>query len=170
MRVGVIGYSGPIDLPPVLELKELCLELGRSLAKAGHVVFNGGRDGVMELVSRGAREAGGVVVGILPEGEAGNPYLSVSVDTGLDFRMRSFILLRNVDVVVSIGGEIGTAIEILGAYAMGRPVILLRGTGGWTDRIVQVLIDGRYLDNRRIVEVFQAWSIGEVLKLIERFQ
>jgi len=73
-------------------------------------------------------------------------------------------------VVVSIGGEIGTAIEILGAYAMGRPVILLRGTGGWTDRIVQVLIDGRYLDNRRIVEVFQAWSIGEVLKLIERFQ
>ncbi|PLV59806.1 TIGR00725 family protein [Thermotoga sp. KOL6] len=166
-KIGVIGYSGPIDKPPVLELKDLCLELGKRLARKGYVIFNGGRDGVMELVSRGAHEERGTVIGILPYKDHGNSYLSVAVRTGLDFQMRSFILLRNVDVVVSIGGEIGTAIEILGAYAMGKPVVLFRGTGGWTDRFSQVLIDGKYLDNRKIVEVFQAWTLDETLEIIE---
>lgn len=167
-RVGVIGYSGATDRPPVSDLRELCLELGRKLAENGFVIFNGGRDGVMELVSQGARKAGGTVVGILPDGEAGNPYLSVSIKTGLDSQMRSFILLRNMDVVVSIGGEIGTAIEILGAYALGKPVILLRGTGGWTDRIAQVLIDGKYLDSRKITEVHQVWTIEEAIDVIRQ--
>jgi len=167
-RVGVVGYSGPIDRPPVSDLRKLCLDLGMKLAEKGFVIFNGGRDGVMELVSQGARESGGTVVGILPDEETGNPHLSVAVKTGLDFQMRSFVLLRNVDVVVSIGGEIGTAIEILGAYALGKPVILMRGTGGWTDRIAQVLIEGKYLDNRKIVEVHQAWTVEEVLRIIEQ--
>jgi len=82
--------------------------------------------------------------------------------------MRSFILVKSVDAVVSVGGEIGTAIEILAAYANRRPVILLRGTGGWTDRIADVLIDGKYLDNRKLVEVYQAWSVEEVLEILER--
>jgi len=167
-KVAVIGYSGPVDRPPLLELRDICLELGKTLAKKGCIVFNGGRDGVMELVSQGIREAGGIVVGILPDEEVGNTYLSVAVKTGLDFQMRSFVLLRNADVVVSIGGEIGTAIEILGAYALGKPVILLRGTGGWTDRISQVLIDGKYLDNRRIVEVYQAWTVEEIVQIMEQ--
>jgi uncharacterized protein (TIGR00725 family) len=167
-KVVVVGYSGPVNKSPVSELRDICLELGRTLAKKGYLVFNGGRDGVMELVSQGIREAGGIVVGILPDEEVGNTYLSVAVKTGLDFQMRSFVLLRNADVVVSVGGEIGTAIEILGAYALGKPVILLRGTGGWTDRISQVLIDGKYLDNRRIVEIHQAWTVEEAVQIIEQ--
>jgi len=170
MRVGVVGYSGPVDLPPVSELKNVCIELGRELARSGYIVFNGGRDGVMELVSKGVKEAGGTTIGILPASSYANSYLSLAIDTGLDFQMRSFIMLKNVDVVVSIGGEIGTAIEILGAYAYNIPVIFLRGTGGWTDRFSKVLIDGKYLDNRRKVEVYQAWSVEEVLKIIEKIK
>ena len=170
MRVGVVGYSGPVDLPPVSELKDLCIELGRRLAKAGHVVLNGGRDGVMELISKGVKEEGGTVIGILPASSYANDYLSFAIDTGLDFQMRSFVMLKNVDAVVSIGGEIGTAIEILGAYAYNVPVILLRGTGGWTDRFSKVLIDGKYLDNRRKVEVQQAWSIEEVLMILKKIE
>ena len=170
MRVGVIGYSGPVDLPPVSDLKDVCIELGHELGKSGYIVFNGGRDGVMELVSKGVKEVGGITVGILPAESYANDYLSFAIYTGLDFQMRSFVMLKNVDLVVSIGGEIGTAIEILGAYAYGVPVILLRGTGGWADRFSQVLIDGRYLDNRRKVEVYQAWSVEEVLKIIRKIK
>ncbi len=50
-------------------------------------------------------------------------------------------MLKNVDAVVSLGGEIGTAIEILGAYSYKKPIILFRNTGGWTDNITKILIE-----------------------------
>ncbi|MDI3516580.1 MAG: hypothetical protein PWP37_203 [Thermotogota bacterium] len=166
MKIGVAGYSGPINQPPVSDIKDLCEELGTAIAREGHILVNGGRDGVMELVSKAAARAGGHVVGILPFEDKGNEYLSLAISTGLDFQMRSFIMLKNVDVLIAVGGEIGTAIEILGAYAYAIPIILMRGSGGWTDRIVDVLIDRRFLDNRRKVEVFQAWTVEEAMGII----
>ncbi len=166
-----MGYSGPIDSPPVSEIADICIELGKALAEEGHVVYTGGRDGVMELVSKGVKEAGGTTVGILPGNfvsEYVNPYVDVPITTGLDFQMRSFVMLHSVDAVVAVGGEIGTAIEILGAYAYSKKLILLRGTGGWTDRFAQILIDGKYLDNRKKVVVEQAWSVKEVLEKLRR--
>lgn len=167
-NVGVIGYSGNPKETPVKEIAELCLKLGEELGKR-YNVFTGGRDGVMELVSKGVKSVGGFCVGVLPwEGEDSNEYNDVVIKTGLDFQMRSFILVKSVDAVISVGGEIGTAIEILSAYANKKPVILLRGTGGWTDRIADVLIDGKYLDNRKLVEVYQARSVEDVVEILER--
>lgn len=166
--VAVIGYSGDINKEPVKVLTDLCLELGHELGKR-YVVFTGGRNGVMELVAKGVREVGGTCVGILPwDGSDANEYNSVVVATGLDFQMRSFIMIKSVDVVISVGGEIGTAIEILAAYANMKPVILLRNTGGWTDRIVNVLIEGLYLDNRKLAPVLQAYTVSDVIELTER--
>ena len=169
MIVAVVGYSGRIDEPPVSEVAEVSRELGRRLAEEGYKVITGGRDGVMELVSEAAKKAGGTVIGVLPgrEGESYvNPYVDVPIYTSMDFHMRSHILIHSADVVVSIGGEIGTAIEILLAYASKKKLILLRGTGGWTDRFADVLIDGKYLDNRKTVEVLQAHSVDEVMKML----
>lgn len=168
LKVGVIGYSGDINSEPLSSLVELCIELGRELGKR-YVVFTGGRDGVMELVTKGVSEVNGFSVGVLPwEGTDANEYNSIVISTGLDFQMRSFILVKSVDIVVSIGGEIGTGVEILAAYANRRPVILLRGTGGWTDRVVNILIDGKYLDNRKLAPIYQAYSVQEVIENIEK--
>ncbi len=168
IKVGVIGYSGDINSEPLSSLVELCIELGRELGKR-YVVFTGGRDGVMELVTKGVSEVNGFSVGVLPwEGSDANEYNSLVINTGLDFQMRSFILVKSVDVVISIGGEIGTGVEILAAYANRKPVILFRGTGGWTDRVVSVLIDDKYLDNRKLAPVYQAYSVQEVIQIIEK--
>lgn len=167
-KVGVIGYSGNVEFEPILSLTATCLALGRELGKR-YTVFTGGRDGVMELVSKGVREAGGVCVGILPwDGRDANEYNSLVINTGLDFQMRSFILVKSVDVIVSIGGEIGTAIEVMAAYANSKPVILLRETGGWSDRFPKILIDGMYLDNRKLAPIYQAKDIKEVIEITER--
>jgi len=168
MIVGVVGYSGEPDKPPVKGIQKICVELGKKLAENGYTVFNGGRDGVMELVSKGACEAGGTVVGILPRGVPGNKYLSLCVKTPFDMLLRSFVLVENCDVVVSIGGQVGTAIEVLASYSRGIPVILLRGTGGWTDNCVNILIDNKYFDSRRSSEVFQATNINEIMKTLEK--
>ena len=59
---------------------EMAEELGRLLAEEGHILLCGGLGGVMEAACKGAAEAGGTVVGILP-GERGdaNPYVGIRV-------------------------------------------------------------------------------------------
>ncbi|POZ88595.1 TIGR00725 family protein [Petrotoga sibirica] len=170
MNIGVIGYSGNIFKEPVKSLTSLCDDVGRIIAENNWVLVNGGRDGIMQLVSKAVKNRGGYVIGFLPWQVEGNDYLDFSIKTGLDLNMRSFVLLKNVDVVVSIGGEIGTAIEILGAYFYKKPILLMKNSGGWTDRITEVLIEGKFLDNRKLVELKQVPSIDElerVLKSIE---
>jgi len=99
-------------------------ELGRELATRGAVVVCGGLGGVMEAVCRGAREAGGRTIGILPGDDRGhaNPYVDVAVATGLG-DARNLLVVRTADVVVAVGGELGTLSEIAFALLLGRPVV-----------------------------------------------
>ncbi|WP_129407950.1 TIGR00725 family protein [Marinitoga lauensis] len=170
MNVGVIGYSGDLHKEPIESLKDIIYKVGKIIAKNNWILFSGGRDGVMELISKAVKENGGKSIGILPWEINGNEYLDVSIKTGLDFSMRSYVLVKSVDVVISIGGEIGTAIEILGAYANKKPVILIKGTGGWTDRIQNVLIEGKYLDNRKLSEIYIANNIEELEILLKNLE
>jgi hypothetical protein len=167
LHVTVIGYSGSISASPVKELHGICEEVGRTLARHGHVVMTGGRDGVMELVSRAVSKEGGRVIGVLPAGDEGNTHNEIRIRTGMDFALRSLILTKSADVVISIGGQAGTLLEIISSYSYGHPVILMGGTGGWTDRIGSVLIDGKYLDERRTAEVKRANSIEDLERLLE---
>ncbi|HEY6708672.1 MAG TPA: TIGR00725 family protein, partial [Actinomycetota bacterium] len=95
LYVGVAGASQPE--PPLLDQAEL---LGRRLAEAGAIVVCGGGPGVMEAVCRGAQSAGGTTVGLLPglDRAEGNPYLSISVPTGLG-QGRNLLLVRSSDAV-----------------------------------------------------------------------
>lgn len=161
-KVGVIGSSGTISK----ELEDLCVSLGKELGKK-YIVFTGGRDGIMEAIAKGVNEVNGIIVGILPFEENGNNYNSLNIVTGLDYLSRSFIILKNVDAVISISGESGTAIEMFGSYVYKKPLILFKGTGGWTDRIQNVLIDGKYLDNRKNSEIYIADNIENILKILD---
>ncbi len=167
MKIAVIGYSGNIDENPVKPLTTLCEALGLEIVKRGHTLVTGGRDGVMEAVSKGAAKFGGTIVGILPANDTGNNFLTIRMNTGMDYSMRSILMMYNVDVVISIGGKAGTGLEIFAAYGHFKPIFLLRGTGGWTDRIANTLLDGKYLDERRQVEIKSVWSVEEALEEIE---
>jgi len=105
-------------------------ELGRLLGEHGHVVLCGGLGGVMAAVATGARDAGGVVVGLLPGSDrrAGNPHLTVALATGLG-ELRNGLLVRAADVVVAVGGSWGTLSEVATAVRTGVPVVAV---GGWT--------------------------------------
>ncbi|HEY8552220.1 MAG TPA: TIGR00725 family protein [Thermaerobacter sp.] len=151
LRVAVIGDSGAI--PPAL--REAGRAVGAALARQGAVVLTGGRDGVMAAVCQGAWEAGGLTVGILPgdDPREGNAWLHVPLTTGLGMEWRSMVLIHAADSVVMLGGGNGTLGELSAAYLNGRPVVVLAGSGGWSDRIRQVLVEGRYLDRRRTVAV-----------------
>ncbi len=123
-RIAVCGPSYPD--PQALAWGE---EVGRLLAEAGAVVYTGGLGGLMEAVSRGARQAGGLTVGILPgeSAEEANPYVQIPVVTGMS-HARNVILVRSVQGVIAVRGSFGTLSEIALALKMGRPVVLL---GSW---------------------------------------
>src|SRR5277367_1097810 len=146
--IGVIGKNEQnVDDPVAEETMRSAHEVGRLIAAAGGVVVTGGLGGVMEAASKGAREAGGLTIGFLPSMDraTANPYLDIVFPTGLG-RARNLLTARGCDALIMIGGGCGTLNELTVAYADGRPVTILRGSGGWSDRLAPVLYDGQFLD------------------------
>jgi uncharacterized protein (TIGR00725 family) len=103
---------------------EAAEEVGRLLAQAGAVVVCGGGGGAMEAVCRGAKEAGGTTIGILPGSDrhAANPYVDAVVATGIG-EARNSIVARTADVVIAVAGAYGTLSEIALALRAGKTVV-----------------------------------------------
>lgn len=121
VRIAVIG-AGRCDK----QTAALAEAVGRAIANAGAWLVCGGLGGVMAAASRGARQAGGHTLGLLPgtnRGEA-NRWIEVPVVTGLG-EGRNLLVVRNAEAVIAIGGEWGTLSEIALARKIGRPVVLL---------------------------------------------
>jgi uncharacterized protein (TIGR00725 family) len=119
--VAVVGPgNGPEALLTAAEA------VGRALARAGAVVVCGGLGGVMAAVSRGARQEGGITVGILPgpDRRDANEWLEVAVPTGMG-EARNAIVVGCADAVIALGGGYGTLSEIALALKLRRPVICL---------------------------------------------
>ncbi len=106
---------------------EMAHELGRLVAQRGWILLNGGRNtGVMAASARGAREAGGMVVGILPghTDHGASPDLDIVIPTGFG-EGRNLINIHASDVVIACPGSLGTLSEVVFALKFHKPVILL---------------------------------------------
>lgn len=107
----------------------LAHEVGRRLAEAGCTLVTGGLGGVMEAASRGASEAGGLVVGLLPgdRRESANRWVAVALPTGLG-EARNALVASAGEALIAIAGEYGTLSEIALALRRGTRVVSL---GSW---------------------------------------
>lgn len=123
--IAVVG-AGRIDS----ETEKLAEAVGHEIAKAGLWLVCGGLGGVMEAASRGARNTGGMTIGLLPgtDRAAANSHIELPIVTGLD-EGRNLLVVRNADAVIAVGGEWGTLSEIALARKIGKPVI---GLHTWT--------------------------------------
>jgi uncharacterized protein (TIGR00725 family) len=164
LRIGVIGQSGAIPE----ETYQLAEEIGREIAIRGAILLTGGTNGVMEAVSRGAKLADGLVVGILPGDsvDAANEYIDIPITTGLSFDYRSLILVHSSDALIMIAGGNGTLGELSAAYLNRKPVVVVEPTGGWAARIRSAAFDGCYLDDRKFTKLDFAHSAEEALDLV----
>jgi uncharacterized protein (TIGR00725 family) len=127
VQISVIGSSE--GEPEVLRDAEA---VGRSIAEAGAVLVCGGLTGVMEAASKGAADAGGVVVAVLPtlSPADANPYVSYAVATGTG-HARNLAVVASGQAVIAVGGEWGTLSEIAYARKLGRAVVAIQS---WTLR------------------------------------
>ena len=129
--IAVIGGSNaaPKDL-------DAAYQVGLELAKRGAIVLCGGLTGVMEAVCRGAKEAGGTTVGIMPgnTSEEANPYVDIPIPTGMGYA-RNAIVARAGQAIIAIDGAYGTLSEIGHGLGDGTPIV---GLNTW-----QFTIDGK---------------------------
>lgn len=103
---------------------KIAQEVGALIAKEGWILICGGKTGVMEAACKGAKENGGLTVGILPESDSkdANAYLDVKLPTGLGYA-RNFLVVRAADAVIAIDGEYGTLSEIAFTFNDPRPIV-----------------------------------------------
>lgn len=121
VQVSVIGAATGDD-----ELLAHAESVGRLLAESGAAVVCGGGSGVMEAASRGARPAGGVVIGVLrgEDPREANEFVTHAVATGTG-HARNLAVVASGDAVIAVGGEWGTLSEIAFARKLGRNVVAL---------------------------------------------
>ncbi|RJQ44493.1 MAG: TIGR00725 family protein [Nitrospiraceae bacterium] len=122
MIISVIG-AGSCD-EGVYAIAE---KVGDLIARKGAILITGGLGGVMEAASKGAKQAGGTTVGILPGSrkDEANPFIDIPITTGLS-HARNVIVVRSADAVIAVSGEYGTLSEIGIALKLGKPVVGLR--------------------------------------------
>ena len=119
MIIGVIGGSSCTE-----EVAAIAEDIGREIANLGARLVCGGLKGVMEAASKGAKEADGQTIGILPGNDKrdANPYIDISIPTGLGYA-RNMLVVRTADAIIALPGEYGTLSEIALALQIGTPVV-----------------------------------------------
>lgn len=121
-----VGLIGPREASA--EQLDAARRLAYALAEAGMALLCGGKGGVMEAAACGARMAGGVVIGLLPEDDAtaANRYLTVALPTGLGIA-RNALIARASICLIAVGGGLGTLSEIALGLQWNKPVFTALG-------------------------------------------
>lgn len=159
MSKTIIGIMGPGDKATALDL-ENAYALGGLAAKAGYVVLTGARPlGVMEAGLKGAKDAGGETLGILPLKDKADAslYADLVVATGMNSG-RNFVNALTADVLVACGMEAGTLSEVALALKEKRPVVLITQNEKAKDFLSALNPDEVHIaiDARAAMEVIQA--------------
>lgn len=175
LQIGVIGYAGPEEYPSGVikkDIYKMAERIGFLVAQGGAVVVTGGKGGVMEFASHGARRANGITVGVVKGNKrfTSNDFTEVEVMTGTIIDgFDEYILVAMCDALIVLGGGAGTLEEITIAYRNNKPIIAIKNTGGWAEKTA-----GVYLDEREKIKIELAETPEEAVKkafnLIKKYE
>jgi hypothetical protein len=145
-KICVSGAAVIGDCPP--GTVEKAAEIGRLVAEHGMVLVTGATTGIPYYAAKGAKEAGGIVIGLSPaESKASHvrtyhlplDYHDLIIYTGFGYSGRNLLLTRSADAVVTVYGRIGTLNEFTIAFEDKKPQGVLTGTGGTSDELEHIL-------------------------------
>ncbi|NOZ80668.1 MAG: hypothetical protein GXP63_03250 [DPANN group archaeon] len=151
-KIGVFGFSG--DTP--VALKEKAFALGKAIGEQRAVLITGATTGLPYEAARGAKLAGGEVIGISPadslEQHIHQYRMPVEfhdhlIFTGFGYIGRNVINVRTADACVIVNGGVGTLNELTGSFAGKRPIGILLASGGITnyaEEIKSMIMDDRF--------------------------
>lgn len=159
LQIAVIGYNS--DKSDSITDK-IAYEVGRAIAKANGVLICGGLGGVMEKACRGAKDQGGITVGIIPQEDfsCANEYCDIVIASGIGYA-RDFLVATSADGIIVVGGGVGTLVELCVGYMLKKPIITIPYSGGTAK-----LYGGKYLDERRSILIETAKDADKAVEII----
>jgi len=158
-----ICVSGTAELGDFSENTNLIAKkLGEEIAKQGAILVDGATTGFPQWAAKGAKEAGGFVIGFSPADTEKNhielfrlptDYHDMIVYTGFHYSGRNLILTRSSDAVIVGPGRIGTINEFTIAFEDNKPLGILEGD--WdTDETFKMLIEKSHRAQERKGKIF----------------
>ncbi len=171
LQVGIIGSAGTEEYlkgwrSPKGLIKAV-KTIGELLGDQGATIVTGGGGGIMSTVAKAGIKKKSITIGFfntLNDIGVGDIY-TVGITTGMMEGGPEYLLPLSSDIMIAVSGGAGTLNEMTVAYRNQVPVILLRGFGGWVDKIIPLLFDGKYLDERKRIPFFIADSPKEAVKI-----
>ena len=162
LQIGVIGYNQ--DKSNEITNK-IAYEVGTEIAKTGAILICGGLGGVMEYACKGAKEHGGLTVGIIPQEEVhfANKFCDVVIATGIGYA-RDFVVATSADGIIAVGGGVGTLIELCVGYMLKKILVTIPNSGGTAENF-----GGRYLDARKRVFIQTSENARSAVKIISDY-
>lgn len=139
-----ICVSGAADGPTVRKSANLAADLGKAIAKAGHIITSGATVGLPYYAAKAASQAGGVSIGFSPASSLREhlrkyrlPYDCYDFInfTGMNYVGRDLYLVQSSDAVITVGGRFGSLHEFTSALESNKPCGVLIGSGGTADVI-----------------------------------
>lgn len=147
-KFAVSGAADPsfceIDAPQKAE------EVGREIIRQGGILITGATSGIPDFSAKGAKEEGGIVIGVSPAAsyqhhlktyKLPTQYYDTIIFTGFDYSGRNLLLTKSSDAVIVICGGFGTLNEFTIALEDNKPIGVLTGTGGTAEEISNLLIN-----------------------------
>ncbi len=155
---------------------EKAQELGRLIAERGLILVTGATTGIPYWAAKGAKEAGGFVVGLSPASSKAAhvksyrlpvDYHDIIVYTGFDYSGRNLLLTRAADAIITVSGRVGTLNEFTIAFEDKKPQGILTGTGGMSDMLQEILTKAHRGTGKTVFESDPKTLLEKVVALIE---
>lgn len=171
LQVGVIGSAGAEeylkDWKPPKGLMTAVRRMGQLLGEKGATIVTGGGGGIMSEVSKEGIKGDSITIGLFNTHNdigVGDIY-TAGITTGMLEGGPEYLLPLCSDIMIAVSGGAGTLNELAVAYRNRVPVVLLKGFGGWVDKIIPLLHEKKYLDERKRTPFFIANTAEEAVEI-----
>ena len=143
-----VGVMGSAEAASVTALREKAIALGSAIASRDVILLTGATTGLVYETGKAASDAGAFHIGISPAGDEREHVeryqlpldaCNAIIYTGFGLKGRNVVLVRSCDVVLFMGGSIGSLNEFTIAYDEGKVIGCLTATGGVADSVEELV-------------------------------
>ena len=156
---------------------EVAKEIGREIVRQNGILITGATSGIPYWAAIGAKEEGGIVIGLSPAASLAShkrvyhlptDYHDVVIYTGFEYSGRNLLLTRSSDAIIVICGRMGTLNEFTIAFEDKKPTGVLINTGGTADMIKGIVKNAHRGPGKIVYDSNPKKLVSKVLKLIEK--
>lgn len=159
------------------ETLDLAKELGREIVRQHGVCVTGATTGIPYWAAIGAKEEGGISIGISPavselahvkSYKLPTDYFDLIIYTGFEYSGRNLLLIRSSDAVLIVCGRIGTLNEFTIAFEDKKVIGVLEGTGGTADMIRDIVAKSDRGPGKIVYETDPKKLVEKVIAMVKK--